>query len=140
MSNQEVAHQQFQDFQKSVSHFEQVVDKRCGDGTVQKAKELVQTIDPEALKSLMEQSIDLSNRLVDAIKKELTVDSLEVQNLLEEHYELSTKLQPMTKETYLLSRETLRDAPDFYAVLHPKLPEFLYSAMGIYAENHFFAH
>lgn len=136
MANQEIANQ-FQDFQKSLSHFEQVVDKRCGEGTIEKARELLQTIDPEELKAVMTQSIDLTYRIVDAIKKELATDSLEVQNLVQEHYMLSSKFQPMTKEAYLLSREMLRDAPDFYAVLHPKLPEFLYSAMGIYAENHF---
>ncbi len=134
MTDQEVANQ-FKDFQKNLSCFEQVVDKRFGEGTIEKTKGWVQTIDQDTLKAVAEQSLDLINRLVDAMKNELAVDSSEVQNLLQEHYELSTTIQPMTKEAYLLSREMLRDAPGYYTILHPQLPEFLYLAMGIYADN-----
>ena len=125
----------FQNFQNKLSHFEQKVEARCGAGSIEKSKELAQTLDPEELTAFAEQSIALSNKLVEAIHHDLPTDSSEVQTLMEEHYDLSVKFQPLTKETYLSSRELLRDAPDFYAVLDPKLPDFLYEAMGHYAEN-----
>ncbi len=126
---------QFQDFQKKISHFEQKVEARMGAGSVEKAKELAQAIDPADLEIYGQQSLALTNKIVDAIKADLPTDSPEVQALMEEHFELSQKFQPMTKEMYQSSKELLRDAPEFYETLHPKMPEFLYEAMGHYAKN-----
>ena len=126
---------QTQDLQNKVSHFEQSVKNRFGEDVIEKGKKLAEEIDPEELKAIGEQSLALSNKIVAAIESNLTPDSAEVQELMEVHYALTTKFQVMSKEEYLNSREFLRDAPEFYAVLHPKLPDFLYEAMGIYADK-----
>ncbi len=126
---------QTQDLQNKISHFEQAAKERFGEDILEKGKKLAEELDPEELKAVGEQSLALSNQIVAAIESNLAPDSAEVQALMEVHYALTTKFQAMSKEEYLNSREFLRDTPEFYAVLHPKLPDFLYEAMGIYAEN-----
>lgn len=136
MTTEEIA-SQFQDFQKKLEHFENLAEEKFGEGTLDKANTLIKAIDPQEVEAIGAQSIDLMNRLVDTLKKGLAADDSNVQELMREHYEISKKLTPMTKESYLSSRELLKEGASYYRTLDPRLPEFLFEAMGVFADTYF---
>lgn len=59
--------------------------------------------------------------------------SKEVQELVKRYYDLLTELNPVTGEIFLKFRDTVLEQREVYAAYHPKLPEFLYEAMDVFA-------
>lgn len=135
---------QFDSFEKKMREFEgaitQVYGKEKSDEWAARGKEIAKTFTKEELEEFAEKNKNFSERLVAAIVADLPRDSVEVQDLMREHYDLSTQFGPMGREMYMASRENLRQGAAFYKFyleLHPKFPEFFYEAMGVFAENHF---
>lgn len=76
--------------------------------------------------------------LIDAINKNLRSESDEVQKLIHQHYQLTCYFWTPTRNTYIGLSQLYSSHPDFvkfYEGLHPKLLNFLQSAMKIYAER-----
>ena len=87
-----------------------------------------------------ENSLALINRIITAIDSDIAADSPQAQALIQEDFAISNAIAPMSKERYLSSRECLKeDGPmyKYYAQLHPKMPDFFYTAMGIFAAHTF---
>lgn len=91
--------------------------------------------DWEAFKSAGE---NLNLALTHAIKQGLTVDSPEVQSLVQQHFEWINTFWTPTKDSYLGLGQMYLDHPDFrdfYNRYHPDLVEYLVAAMKAFAKN-----
>lgn len=80
----------------------------------------------------------INQELVKAIQKDLSPSSLEVQGLIQKHYDWVKHFWSPTQKSYIgLSQMYLNhsDFRDFYTAYHPKLLEYLTKAMKIFAEQ-----
>ncbi|MBI2786455.1 MAG: MerR family transcriptional regulator [Legionella longbeachae] len=80
----------------------------------------------------------LNIALAEAIKQELEVDSDEVQQLIQHHYDWVNNFWTPTKETYLGLGQMYLDHSDyrlFYNRYHPDLVDYLVAAMQVFAER-----
>jgi DNA-binding transcriptional MerR regulator len=133
-------HQQFQHFENKMKGMEAVFEKEFGEKFLNNRDKIAKEMSKEELESYAEKSMKFAAKIVAAINENLPINSVEVQELMQEHFDLSTKFCPTTKSEYLASRNYLKeDSPfrEYYAILHPKLPEFLYEAMGSFAAKAF---
>jgi DNA-binding transcriptional MerR regulator len=76
--------------------------------------------------------------LVEGITHELSPSSAEVQNIIQRHYQMTCMFWTPTRETYIGLSQLYASHPNFvkfYNDMHPKLLEFLMSAMKTYAEK-----
>lgn len=76
--------------------------------------------------------------LAEVFKRELKIDSDEVQKLIQHHYDLVNNFWTPTKETYLGLGQMYLDHPDyrlFYNRYHPDLVEYLVEAMKLFANQ-----
>jgi DNA-binding transcriptional MerR regulator len=80
----------------------------------------------------------LNKALVTAIKNNYTTESKEVQQLIQQHYEMVKRFWTPTKESYIGLGEMYLAHADFrkyYDNYHPELAEYLVAAMKIFAEK-----
>jgi DNA-binding transcriptional MerR regulator len=80
----------------------------------------------------------LNLALAMALQQELSVDSTEVQQLIQQHYDWVNHFWTPTQETYLQLGQMYLDHPDyrfFYNRYHPGLVDYLVAAMRIFAEQ-----
>lgn len=80
----------------------------------------------------------LNMAIVEALKQGQTVESENVQKLIQQHYDWVNHFWTPTKETYLGLGQMYLDHPDFrafYKELHPDLLEYLVAAMKVFAER-----
>ncbi|MCH9753651.1 MAG: MerR family transcriptional regulator [Alphaproteobacteria bacterium] len=76
--------------------------------------------------------------LINAIEKNEKPESDEVQKIIDKHYKLTCKIWIPDKSSYISLSELYGSHPDFirfYKKQHPKLLEFLQSAMNLYAKK-----
>ena len=135
MTTEEIC-EQFESFQIKMKEYETLSEKNFGKEVLDNAREKIKNISKKDMENITERSKNLMNEIIAAKDNNLPEDSEEVQSLMQEHFELSTIFQPMSKEVYLSSRNCLCKESDFYHIYseqHPDLPEFLYKAMGIFA-------
>ncbi|HHF7374196.1 MerR family transcriptional regulator [Legionella bozemanae] len=91
--------------------------------------------DWEAFKASGEQ---LNLALVNAVKQGLNIESSEVQDLIQQHYNWVNNCWTPTKDTYLGLGQIYLDHPDFrdfFNRYHPDLVEFLTAAMKVFAKR-----
>ncbi len=78
----------------------------------------------------------LNQALANALKKHLKPEDVEVQALVQRHYDLVNVFWTPTHESYTGLAQMYLDHPDyreFYNKYHPKLVEYLVEAMRVYA-------
>lgn len=132
--------EQFEHYQKEIKGYEKYFEKKFDKEVIEQGKETLQSMTKEDLQAYAEKSMNLTKRLVELINNNISEDSPETQSLMQEHFELLKVFNPISKETYLLSRDCLAEESEvytFYQKLHPKLPSYCYKAMGIFAEKTF---
>lgn len=125
----------FGDTHKKIKAYEAVCEQQFGKEYMDNVRKKMENIGQKEQAEIAERSKELTTKLIAAINDKLPEDSAEVQALMVQHFELSTVIQSMSKDTYLASRDLLLKGPSFYEQLHPKLPDFLYRAMTIFAER-----
>lgn len=139
MSAQEIR-QHFQNCENRMKEMDEIFENTFGKGSLKKVDKIAKEISKEEIEGYAEKSKELGSRLVSAINENLPASSLEVQSLMEEIFAISSRFHSITKNEYLLSRNHLKTASqvqEYYFALHPKLPEFVYEAMGIFADRFF---
>jgi len=139
MSAQEIR-QHFQNCENKMKGMEEIFESTFGKGSLKKIDKISKEISKEELEGYAEKSKGFEVRLLAAINENLPPSSPEVQSLMEDIFAISSRFHSITKNEYLLSRNHLKTASpvrECYFALHPKLPEFVYEAMGIFAD-HFF--
>lgn len=87
----------------------------------------------------MKQQHDVLNKtLIQAMQQGLAPDSVEVQNLVQQHYKIIDQFYTPTKEVYIGLGKMYCDNNDFrnfYDAYHPNLAKFLAQAMEIFANK-----
>lgn len=83
---------------------------------------------------------EIHKALVNALENNLEATSPEVQALIEEHYHWSSIMSgALSKQgyykSYLFMANNTHQIPETYAKHHPKLMDYLFSAMKIFAER-----
>lgn len=76
--------------------------------------------------------------LVEAINKNLSPSSPEVQKIIKKHYQMTKLFWTPTRESYIGLSQLYASHPDFvkfYNDIHPKLLEFIMAAMKVFAEK-----
>jgi hypothetical protein len=77
------------------------------------------------------------NVAVKAVEQGLDPSSQEAQEIIKRYYDLLTEFQSVTEEIFLKFRDSILSQREYYAAYHPKFPEFLYQAMGIFTASAF---
>lgn len=138
MSEQEIC-EQFENFQNKMKEQRKNYEERFGKEYIDESIKKVENMSQEEKESYTETARDLMKKVVTALNDNIDPSSEEAQALMKEQVEFSSHLTPMTKELCLKSRECYLD-PNFismYERAHPKLPEFLYEAMGVFINRAF---
>ena len=97
----------------------------------------METLSEERVDGLTDQSKKLMREFVKAVKQGLDPSSKEVQKPIQWNYDLMAEFHVVTKEIFLKLRDHILDQKECYLAYHPKLPEFLYKAMDVFANKHF---
>ena len=77
-------------------------------------------------------------KIIKAINNNTKEDSKEVQDLMQNYFEILNIYHPISKKEWLriaISLSQDLDAYTMWAKVHPKMPEFLFNAMKIYGDN-----
>lgn len=80
----------------------------------------------------------INTTLAQALEQGQAVDSDEVQNLVQQHYDWINHFWTPTKETYLSLGQMYLEHADFrgfYNRFHPNLAEYLVAAMNVFAKH-----
>ncbi len=125
--------EKFNSLQNTMKEVEEIQIKEFGKEKIEKAKEKVETLSDEQIDDLADRSNILMKDAIQAIEKGLKPNSKEVQEMTRRYYNLLTEFNPVTKEIFLKLRDAVLDQREIYEAYHPKLPEFLYKAMDVFA-------
>ena len=136
MSEKEVI-EKFASLQKKMKEAEQLSIQEFGEEKVNKAKEKLAAMSKEESEEYRSECDQLMKDAIRAIDRNLSPASKEVQEMMQEYFDLLCKFNHVSKEMYLLLRECVLDQKEIYAAFHPKLPSFIYEAMGIFADSAF---
>ncbi len=81
----------------------------------------------------------LDKKLAKLITQGATTDSVEVQTLMERHYELQSNFFNLTKDAYFALIQMYADDQEtikmFFDAYHPQMQDFIVKAMQIYADR-----
>lgn len=128
---------QFRSTQNAMKEVEEMQVKEFGKEIVEKGKEKMDALTTEQVDERVDQANKLMKDAIKAIEKGLKPDAKEVQGMIQRYYDLLTEFNPVTQEAFLKLRDFVLEHKEFYASYHPKLSEFLYDAMGVFAKEFF---
>ncbi len=123
--------------QNMIKEIENIQIQKVGKEAVEKAKKKMETLSEEKVDDLTDQSNKLMREFVKAVEQGLEPASKEVQKLIQWNYDLMAEFHVVTKEIFLKLQDHILDQRECYMAYHPKLPEFLYEAMDVFANKHF---
>ena len=138
MSEQEICNQ-FDNIHNKVKEYQKLAEEQFGKEFIDESMKKLNAMSQEERVAHGKKGIEVMNKVVVAINNNVEPDSEEAQALMQECFDINSVCAPLNKEMYLNSRECLlEDLGPFPArKLHPKLPEFMYEAMGIFATSTF---
>lgn len=145
MSEEEIC-EQYENVLNKAKDYEKFCEKKFGKNVIDDIKKHTEALnkDKEFIEERAEEMADFFEKIVAAVNDGISEDSPEAQALMQQHYEGKKKTRPstipkgMAKEMYLDGREMMcKEYRDVFAQLHPKLPDFLYKAMGVFAAHKF---
>ncbi len=127
----------FRSLQNTMKEVEELQIKEFGKEKIKEGKEKVEALSEEQVEELTDRSNKLMKDASKAIEQGLKANSKEVQELIKRYYDLLTEFNPVTKEIFLKLRDVVLEQRDAYAAYHPKMPEFIYEAMDVFAAEFF---
>lgn len=129
--------EKFCSLQNIMKEVEEIQIKEFGKEKVEKAKAKAEALSEDQIEEITDRSNRLMKEAVKAVEQGVEPGSKEVQEMLKKHYDLLAEFNPMTKEIYLKLRDSVVDQREVYAAYHPKMTEFLYEAMTLFAASFF---
>lgn len=129
--------EKFRSLQNTMKEMEEIQIEEFGKEKIEKAKEKVEALSEEQVDELADRSNKLMKDAIKAIEQGLKPDSREVQEMTKRYYDLLTEFNPVTQKIFLKLRDAVLDQREIYAAYHPKLPDFLYEAMDVFATAFF---
>ena len=145
MTKEEIC-EQFENVLNKSKDYEKFCEKKFGKAVMDDIKQGCKALseDKEFMEEQGEMLATVFERIVAAVNDGMSEDSIEVQALMQQYYEGNQKSIPsvipkgIAKEMYLSGREWMhKEYRDVFSQLHPKLSDFLYKAMGIFADRSF---
>lgn len=138
MSEEEICNQ-FDNIESKVKEHVKIAEEKFGKELMDKSRKIMESMNKEEMTVHQGRILEIINKIVAAINNNIEPSSEEAQDLMQEYVSVVSVLTPMTRELYLTSREAiLEDLGPFSArKLHQKFPEYMYEAMGVFANNHF---
>lgn len=127
----------FRSLQHTMKEVEELQVKEFGKEKIEKGKEKVDALSEEQIEERADRSNKLMKDAIKAIEQGLKPNSKETQEMMKRYYDLLTEFNPATKEVFLKLRDVVLEHRETYASYHPKMPEFLYEAMSVFAEDFF---
>jgi hypothetical protein len=129
--------EQFRSSLKTVKEVEEIQAREFGEKSVEKGKEKWEALSEDQFDEAVDRSNKLTGDMVKAIEQGLKPSSKEVQEVIQHYYNLLTEFNPVTKEIFLKFRDCVLTQRDAYIAYHPKMPEFFYEAMSVFAATFF---
>jgi DNA-binding transcriptional MerR regulator len=127
----------FCSYQNMVKELEHIEMQEIGKEAAEKAKKKIETLSEETVDDITEESNRLMKAFVKAVERDLDPGSKEAQALIQWNYDMTAQFHVLTKEMFLKIQDSILDQKEFYAAYHPKLPQFLYQAMGVFIASTF---
>lgn len=115
-----------------------LVDSGVEQDVIQESKDKIKYWSKEQWLENKRQGDQIHMDLVAAIKQQLNPADTDVQKIIKRHYQLTTTFWTPTKVSYIGLSQLYASHPDFvkfYDDIHPKLLNFLMTAMKTYAER-----
>lgn len=129
--------EKFRSTMSLVKEVEEMQRKEFGKETVEEVKEKIDSLTDEEIEEVQERSFKLLKMAVKAVEQGVDPASDEAQALARQYYDLTAEFQPMTKEIFLKLMENGRDQRAYYDVYHPKLADFIYRSLEVFADRFF---
>ncbi len=121
------------------SHYEDfLVENGVSKEMINRSKENVKHWDEAAWLAHKKEAAQIYAASVAAINHQLEPGSPEVQEIIKQHYQMTTIFWTPTRETYIGLSQLYCSHPDFvkfYEEIHPDLLAYLVTAMKVYAET-----
>lgn len=127
--------EKFCSLQNTIKEVEEMQIKEFGKEAFEEAQKKIEALSEEQVEAFADRSNKLMNVAVKAVKQGLNSSSQEVQEIIKQYYDLITEFHPVTEEIFLKLRDSVLHQREYYAAYHPKFPEFLYEAMGVFATS-----
>lgn len=123
----------FSSYQNMVKELEHIETEEIGKEAAERAKKKIETLSEETVDDLTDESNKLMKEFVKAAERDLDPGSKEAQALIQWNYDMTARFHVVTKEMFVKIQDSILDQKEFYAAYHPKLPQFLFEALGIFA-------
>lgn len=126
--------------QQKQQEYEKELIKRYGkqaEAGIQESYQNTKHWKKEEYQAVQEKFNQLNDEMTALLRKDLPVNSKEVQSVIQEHFELINRFYVPTQEVYSGLGQLYVDHPDFrkqYDAFHPELAVFYREAMKYYAE------
>lgn len=127
----------FRSLQNTMKEVEEIQVKEFGKEQIERGKAKADALSEEQIEERVDQANKLMKDAIKAIEQQLKPDSKEVQEMMKRYYDLLTEFNPVTQEAFIKLRDVVLEHRETYTSYHPKLPEFLYEAMGVFAAEFF---
>jgi MerR family transcriptional regulator, thiopeptide resistance regulator len=135
--NQQERLAKFCSYQNMIQELERIEMQEIGKEAAKNNKKKIETLSEEKVDELTDESNKLLKEFVKAVEQDLDPRSKEAQALIKWNYDMMVEFHVVTKDMFLKLQNSILDQKEFYAAYHPKLPEFLYQAMGVFIASAF---
>ena len=126
---------EFKNIENKMKAFEKESEKILGKEKMDEVREKCKEISKDEMEQSARWNIQFFEKLVDAMKSNISARAPEIQKLMKEYFEQSKKYDlPITKQSCLRIRDVLcKDLFETYERVHHGLPKFLSVAIETYA-------
>lgn len=135
--NQQERLAKFCTYQNFIKEIEDIEMQEIGKEAAENKKKKIEDLSEEMIDELTDESNKLMRAFVKAVELGWEPGSKEAQDLVKWNYDMMAKFHVITKDMFVKIQTSILDQQEFYAAYHPKLPQFLYEALGIFAASMF---
>src|SRR3990167_8523207 len=134
LKQEEVLLKEIKNIENKMKAFEKESEKILGKEKMDEVREKCKEISKDEMEQSARWNIQFFEKLVDAMKSNISARAPEIQKLMKEYFEQSKKYNlPITKQSCLRIRDVLcKDLFETYERVHHGLPKFLSVAIETY--------
>ena len=135
--NQQERLAKFCSYQNMIKELEHIEMQEIGKEAAENNKKKIEALSEEKIDELTDESNKLMKEFVRAVEQDLDPSSQEAQALMKWNYDITAQFHAITKEMFVKIQDSIFDQKELYAAYHPKLPEFLHQAFGVFIASTF---
>jgi len=129
--------EQLQSLQNTMKEVEKIQVQELGKEKVEEGKAREENLSEEQVEERVDRSNRLMKEAVAAVEQGKSPQAKDVQAMMKRYYDLLAEFNPVNREAFLKLKESVLEHKELYARYHPKMANFLYEAMGVFAEEFF---